>query len=98
MPGKGWLGAGSGTVLAVLIFFGIPAWRRGWRNMLGVLVALVVMGALSSCGGGGSGGGGGGGGQNDPGTTAGTYTYSVTATPAPSVSPTVATTFTVTVN
>jgi subtilase family serine protease len=98
MPGKGWLGAGSGTVLAVLIFFGIPARRRGWRDMLGVLVALVVMGALSSCGGGGSGGGGGGGGQNDPGTTAGTYTYSVTATPAPSVSPTVATTFTVTVN
>ncbi|MGO9323752.1 MAG: protease pro-enzyme activation domain-containing protein [Terracidiphilus sp.] len=98
MPGKGWLGAGSGTVLAVLIFFGIPARRRSWRNMLGVLVALVVMGTLSSCGGGGSGGGGGGGGQNDPGTTAGTYTYSVTATPTPSVSPTVTTTFNVTVN
>ncbi len=98
MRGKGWLGAGSGTVLAVLIFFGIPARRRSWRNMLGILVALAVMGALSSCGGGSSGGGGGGGGQNDPGTTAGTYTYSVTATPTPSVSPTVTTSFTVTVN
>ena len=98
MPGKGWLGAGSGTILAVLIFFGIPARRRKWRSMLGILVAMAVMGALSSCGGGSSGGGGGGGGQNDPGTTAGTYTYSVTATPTPSVSSTVTTTFTVTVN
>ncbi len=98
MPGKGWLGAGSGAVLAVLILFGIPARRRSWRSMLGILVAMAVMGALSSCGSGSCGGGGGGGGQNDPGTTAGTYTYSVTATPTPSVSPTVTTTFTVTVN
>jgi hypothetical protein len=43
MPGKGWLGAGSGAVLAVLIFFGIPARRRGWRSMLGILVAMAVM-------------------------------------------------------
>ena len=97
MPGKGLLGAGSGAVLAVLIFFGIPARRRRWRSMLGILVAMAVMGALSSCGGGSSGGGGGGG-QSDPGTTAGTYTYTVTATPTPSVNPTVSTTFTVTVN
>jgi hypothetical protein len=101
LPGggnKGWLGAGSGAVLALLVFFGIPARRRGWRNMLSILVALVALGALSSCGGGSSSSGGGGG-QSDPGTTAGTYTYTVTATPKPSVTPTVPpTTFTVTVN
>jgi hypothetical protein len=97
MPGKGWLSAGSGAVLALLIFFGIPARRRSWRSMLGVLIAFAALGVLSSCGGGNSGGGGGGG-QNDPGTTAGAYTYTVTATPTPSVSPTVTTTFTVTVN
>jgi subtilase family serine protease len=97
MPGKGWLSAGSGAVLALLIFFGIPARRRSWRSMLGVLIAFAALGVLSSCGGGNSGGGGGGG-QNDPGTTAGAYTYTVTATPTPSVSPTATTTFTVTVN
>ncbi len=33
---KGWLGAGSGAVLALVVFFGIPARRRSWRSMLGV--------------------------------------------------------------
>jgi hypothetical protein len=98
MPGKGWLGAGGGAVFAVLIFFGIPARRRSWRSMLGILVAMAALGVMASCGGGSSSTGGGGGGQSDPGTTAGTYTYTVTATPTPSVSPTVTTTFTVTVN
>ncbi len=101
LPGdgnKGWLGAGSGALLALVLFLGIPARRRSWRAMLSILVALVAIGTLASCGGGGSGGGGGGGGQSDPGTTAGTYTYTVTASPNPSVSPTVTTTFTVTVN
>lgn len=79
--GKGWLGAGSGAVLAVLIFFGIPARRRSWRSMLGIIVAMAVIGAMSSCGGGSSGGGGGGGtGPNNPGTTAGNYTVTVTGT------------------
>jgi hypothetical protein len=95
---KGWLGAGSGAVLALLVFFGIPARRRSWRSMLSILLAMIAIGALASCGGGGSSGGGGGGGQNDPGTTAGTYTYTVTASANPSVSPTITTTFTVTVN
>ena len=96
--GRGWLGAGSGAVLALLVFLGIPARRRSWRAMLSVLVALVALGVMSSCGGGGSSGGGGGGGQNDPGTTAGTYTYTVTASSTPSVTPTVTTTFKVVVN
>ncbi len=97
MPGKDWLGAAGGAAFAVLVLFGIPARRRSWRNMLGVLIALAALGLMASCGGGNSGGGGGGG-QSDPGTKAGTYTYTLTATPTPSVTPTVSTTFTVTVN
>jgi hypothetical protein len=90
------LGAGSGALLALLVFFGIPARRRSWRAMLSLLVVMVAIGTLASCSGGSSGGGGNT--YTDPGTTAGTYTYTVTATPNPSVSPTVATTFQVVVN
>ncbi len=61
--GNGWPGskfaATSGAILSVLIFFWIPARRRSWRSMLGILVAMAVIGTLSSCGGGSSGGGGG---------------------------------------
>jgi hypothetical protein len=97
--GKGWIGAGGGAVLAFLVFIGIPAQRRSWRQMLGVLVLMVVLGTLAGCGGGsGGGGGGGGGGQGDPGTLAGTYTFQVQATGTPSVTPAISTTFTVTVN
>jgi subtilase family serine protease len=93
--GSGLLGAGGGAVLAVLVFFGIPARRRRWRAMLGMLAFLMALGGLSACGG----GGGGGGGTTIPGTTAGTYTFTVTASGAPSSSTTPATqTFTVTVN
>ena len=99
--GKGWLGAGSGAVLAVLFFFGIPARRRSWRNLLGIVVAMAVIGALSSCGGSGSGGGGGGGGTgpSNPGTAAGSYTFTVTSTGNPAVTPAPTNpTFTVSVN
>jgi hypothetical protein len=92
-----WLGAGSGAILALLAFFGIPARRRSWRSMLSILVAMVAIGTLASCGGGTTNSGGGGG-QSDPGTTAGTYTFTVTASASPSVTPTVTQTFTVTVN
>jgi hypothetical protein len=95
--GSEWLGAGSGAILALLVFFGIPARRRSWRSMLSILVVMVAIGTLASCGGGTTNGGGGGG-QNDPGTTAGTYTYTITASASPSVTPTVTKTFTVTVN
>jgi hypothetical protein len=78
--GKGWLGAGSGALLALLVFFGIPARRRSWRAMLGILIAMAALGAMSSCGGGGSSGGGGGTTPSNPGTTAGTYTVTVTGT------------------
>jgi trimeric autotransporter adhesin len=98
--GKGWLGAGSGAVLALLFFFGIPARRRSWRAMLGIVVAMVALGVMSSCGGGGgSGGGGGGTTPKDPGTAAGTYTFTVTSSGNPAVTPAPTNpTFTVTFN
>ena len=43
--GSGWAGAGE-TLLALLIFLGIPARRRGWRSMLGVPVLLAVFAGL----------------------------------------------------
>jgi len=95
--GKGWIGAGGGAVLACLTLLGIPARRRKWLSMLGILVLMVSLGALAGCGGGG-GSSSGGGGTSDPGTTAGVYTFTVLATGNPTVTPTVSTTFTVTVN
>ncbi|MGA2571436.1 MAG: protease pro-enzyme activation domain-containing protein [Terracidiphilus sp.] len=94
--GKGWLDAGGGAVLAVLLFFGIPARRRSWRSMLGIVVAMIALGALASCGGGGSSGGGGG--SSNSGTASGSYVFTVTGTGTPSISPAPAGTFTVVVN
>jgi len=89
--GKGWEGAGGGAVLAFLLFLGIPARRRSWRSMLGVLVLMVVLGSLAGCGGGGSITTG------NSGTTPGNYIFTVTATGTPSVTPAPTTSFTVTV-
>jgi trimeric autotransporter adhesin len=92
--------AGAGATLAVLIFFGIPARRRSWRKLLGIVIAMAALGVLSSCGGGSSGGGGGGGtNPTNPGTTAGTYTFTITSTGNPAVTPAPTNpTFTVSVN
>jgi hypothetical protein len=93
--GQGW--AGGGAALAFLVFLGIPARRRSWQSMLGVLVAMVVLGSMAGC-------------VNtlnvrsdtaspaSSGTTAGSYTFTVTAIGNPSVTPTPTTTFTVVVN
>ena len=94
--GRGWAGSAGGAVLALLIFFGVPAKRRRWQSMLGLFALMVALGSIAACGGGGSSGGGTTT-TTDPGTTAGTYTFTVVATGNPSVSPTVQTTFTVTV-
>jgi trimeric autotransporter adhesin len=88
-----WTGAG-GAVLALLVFFGVPSRRRGWRSMLGLLVLIAALGSLSACGGGSSSGGGGG----TPGTTAGTYTFTVTGTGTPAITPAPTATVTLTVN
>jgi hypothetical protein len=90
-----WIGAGSGALLSLLVFFGIPARRRSWRSMLGMLLLMAGLGSLAGCGG--------GGGPTtttitDPGTTAGSYVFTVTGVGNPSVSPAVSETFTVVVN
>jgi hypothetical protein len=68
----------GGAVLALVFLFGIPARRRKWLSMLGLLVFFVSIAAIG-CGSGS--GGGGGGGKSNPGTTAGTYSVTVTGTP-----------------
>jgi hypothetical protein len=71
----------GGAVLALLVFFGIPARRRPWR-MLSMLAVVVLTAAVIGCSGGsssgGSGSGSGGGSQTNPGTTPGIYTITVT--------------------
>jgi trimeric autotransporter adhesin len=64
----GWANFEGGAVLALLVLFGIPARRRSWRAMLGVLALMVALGGLAACGGGGGSSSGGGGGGT-PGTT-----------------------------
>jgi hypothetical protein len=96
VPGKGngWLGAGGGAVLAFLVFLGIPARRRSWRAMLGMVILLATLGGLSAC----SGGSIGSVGNGTSGTTPDTYTFTVTGTGTPAVTPKPTITFTVTVN
>lgn len=69
-----WPTAG-GAALALMLFFGIPARRRSWRAMLGMIALLVALaGGLAGCN------------HNTPtptgnaGTTAGTYSVTITGT------------------
>jgi subtilase family serine protease len=91
--GRGWIGAGGGTVLALLLFLGIPARRRSWRSMVGAVVVLVALGSLAGCGDFWQAPAG----DTGAGTTAGTYTFTVTGSGDPQVTA-VTTTFTLTVN
>jgi hypothetical protein len=70
--------AGGSAVLASLFLFGIPKRRRRWRSMLGMLLLLTafVCGVLA-CGGGSTPACTG---VATPGTTAGSYTITVTGT------------------
>jgi len=88
-----WYEGDGGAALACILFFGIPARRRGWRSMLSLLVILVTMAGVG-CGGGGSNSGGG----STVGTTTGTYTYTVTGTDAATSTVTATGTVTVVVN
>ncbi len=73
-PGAPWYRTG-GAVLACLLLFGIPARRRSWRAMLGMLVLLAQFsGGMVACGGGGTAK------TTVPGTTAGNYVITVTGT------------------
>jgi N-acetylneuraminic acid mutarotase len=73
-PGTPWYAAGGAT-LACILLIGIPARRRSWRAILGMLALLTVLSdGVLACGGINSGG------INNPGTTAGNYTITVTGT------------------
>ena len=84
---------GPGIMLAMVFFFGIPARRRRWCLVLGLLVVILCMGGFG-CGGGGSSG------QPPPagGTTLGTYNATVTGTDAATGKITSSTIVTITVN
>ncbi len=87
---------GGGIAVAGLLFFGIPARRRSWKTMLGVVIFSIIVGfGVVGCGGGSSSGGGG---NTTPGTTAGTYTFTVTGTDAATGKITASGTVNVTVN
>lgn len=90
--GSGWMGAGGGAVLAFLIMIGLPS-RRRWRSMLGVMALMAVLGGLAGCGDFWQAPSG----SSANGTTAGSYTFTVTGTGDPTVTA-VTTTFTMTVN
>jgi trimeric autotransporter adhesin len=79
LPGIPWYVEG-GAALACMLLFGVPARRRRWQSMLGMLGLFVFFSAgVFACG------VNGGGGSNpppvtNPGTTPGAYTITVTAT------------------
>jgi subtilase family serine protease len=94
-PGSG-IAAGSSAALAVLFFFLVPARRRNWRNLLGALLLIAVLGGLSACGSGTSSSSGSK--TSSGGTTAGTYTITVTGTGSDASTTTETATFTLTVS
>ena len=74
--GVPWYAAG-GAILSCILLFGIPTRCHRLRMMLGMLAILATLaGGVVACGGGSSNGGG----KVNPGTTAGSYTATVTGT------------------
>jgi hypothetical protein len=66
------------ATLAIILVSGPVARRRKWLALIGMLTILaIVTGGVAGCGGG---SGAITGGNNDPGTTAGTYTVTITGT------------------
>lgn len=70
----GWLTAWAGALVATLLLFGICRESHRRCRLAGFLFVLFVLGTLAACGG----GGGNSGPPPNPGTTAGTYTFTVT--------------------
>ncbi len=76
-PRPPWLPAATPLAMAgVLLFLGILAQRRTRLRLAGFLFLFAILSGLAGCGGG-STGSGGGGGIPIPGTTAGSYTFTV---------------------
>jgi hypothetical protein len=90
----------GGAVLAFIVLLWVPRFRRRWVSSVIILVAVSCILGITACGGGGGGSGSGGGGTppTNPGTTAGTYTFTVTGVGNDSAKTTEATTFTLNVN
>jgi len=87
--------AAGGATLACLLLFGIPARRRKWRAMLGMVVLLAILaGGMVACGGSTSNNNN----PTNPGTTAGSYTVKVIGTDAATGKITASTTVNLTVN
>jgi hypothetical protein len=91
---RGWMGAGGGALLAFVLFLGVPFRRRSWLTMLGVLAVMAALGGLTGCGNFWAAPNG----STTAGTTAGSYTFTVTGTGIPAISSAPTTTFVVTVN
>jgi hypothetical protein len=87
---NGWMPLG-GAALALLIFLGIPSRRRSWSAMLGLMLLLAAMGTVSGCGGSSSST------HGQSGTTAGSYTFTVSAAGNPVQTPAPTATFTLTI-
>jgi hypothetical protein len=76
-PRTRWYTVSGNGLVAFALLFSIPAQRRSWRTMLGMLALLATLigiGGLLACGGSGAVGVG------NSGTTPGTYTVTVTGT------------------
>jgi uncharacterized protein YceK len=80
--------------LAGVLLIGIPGRRSKRHSILGSLILIAALGTLSGCGGGKSSTIS----KPIPGTTAGTYTYTVSGTGSDSAATKANTTLTVTVN
>ena len=81
MPWQGATKGATGAALACVALLFVPWRRRNWLFSIAWLALFAAMAGMG-CGAGsstGSGdGGGGGGSQSNPGTTAGTYTVTIT--------------------
>jgi sugar lactone lactonase YvrE len=77
MPWQGATKGATGAALACVALLFVPWRRRNWLFSIAWLALFAAMAGMG-CGGSSTGGGGGGGGQTNPGTTAGTYTVTIT--------------------
>lgn len=76
-PLKNVFTAVGGSALACVLIFTIPARRKSWRAILGLIVFAIAISSVIGCGGGSSNSGGGG---SVGGTTTGSYVITVTGT------------------
>jgi subtilase family serine protease len=92
---RGWVGTGGGAFLAFLFCLGIPVRRYDWQSGLSILAAVMLLSNMTACT---NSMVTGTGNKAEAGSTAGTYTFTVTGSGSPVVSPMPYTTFTLTLN